>query len=60
MAHLALFLELDEGGRQDVAMMLVGRRADGVEMEDVDVVEAQPFQPRLHPAGHGFGCIAWR
>ena len=58
MAHLALFLEPDEGGRQDVTMVLVGRRADGVEMEDIDVVEPQPFQRGLHLAGHGFGCVA--
>ena len=60
MAHLALLLELHESGRQDIAMMLVGRRRDGVEMEDVHVVEAQPLQRRLHPAGHRFGCVAHR
>ena len=57
MAHLALFLELVEGGRQDIAMKVIGRRDDGVEMEDVDVVEAQPLQRRLHPAGHRFRGI---
>ena len=57
MAHLALLLEPYEGGRQDITMVLVGCRADGVEMEDVDVVEAQPFQRGLHPAGHGFACV---
>ena len=28
-----------------------------MEMEDVDIVEAQPLQRGLHPAGHGFACI---
>ena len=58
MAHLALLLELHESGRQDIAMMVVGRRRDGVEMEDVHVVEAQPPQRRLHPAGHRLAGIA--
>ena len=57
MAHLALFLELDEGGRQDIAMMLVGGRGHGVEMEDVHVVETQPPQRRLHLAGHRLAGI---
>src|SRR6266851_280398 len=58
MAHLPLFFELDESGRQDVAMMVIGRWSNGVEMEDVHVIEAQPSQRRLHPAGHGFAGIA--
>ena len=58
MAHLALLLELHEGGRQDIAMIFIGRRIDGVEMEDVHVVEAQPSQRRLDAAGHGLACIA--
>ena len=40
-------------------MMLVGSGRDGVEMEDVDMVEAEPPQRRLHLAGHrvaGIGC----
>jgi len=50
MAHLALLLEPDEGGRQDVAMVLVGCWRHGVEMEDVHVVEAEPLQPGFHLA----------
>jgi hypothetical protein len=60
MAHLSLLLEPHEGWRQNVAMMVVGHRIDGVEVEDVDVIEAQPFQPRVHSAGHRFASIvAW-
>ena len=58
MAHLALFLELHQRGRQHVAMMVVGRRSDGVEMEDVDVVEAEPPQSRLDAAGHVSAGVA--
>jgi hypothetical protein len=57
MAHLSLLLEPHEGWRQNVAMMVVGHRIDGVEVEDVDVIEAQPFQPRVHSAGHRFASI---
>ena len=39
-------------------MMLIGRGRDGVEMEDVDVVEAEPPQRRLDLAGHGLASIA--
>ena len=39
-------------------MMVVGRWSDGVEMEDVHVIEAQPPQRRLHPASHRFAAIA--
>src|SRR6266851_3166381 len=35
MAHLPLFLELDESGGQDITMIVIGRWMDGVEMEDV-------------------------
>ena len=60
MAHLALLLELDESGRQDIAMMVVGGWRDGVEMEDVHVVESEAPQRRLHLAGHrlaGIACV---
>src|SRR5262249_51028639 len=57
MAHLALLLELHQGRRQHVAMVFVGRRTDGVEMEDVDMVEAEPPQCGLHLARHRLGRV---
>ena len=47
----------DEGGRQDIAMVLVGRRIDGVEMKDVDVIEAEPPQARIELAGDRLGRL---
>src|SRR6185437_3279926 len=58
VAYLALFLELHEGRREHVAMVVVGRRIDGVEMEDVDVVEAEPLQSRLDAARYLLGRAA--
>ena len=52
MAHLALLLEPQQRRRQHVPMMLVGRRADRVEMEDVDMVEPEPLQRRLDLLRH--------
>jgi len=52
MAHLALLLEPQQRRRQRVAMMLVGGRADRVEMEDVDMVEPEPLQRRLDLPRH--------